>query len=58
LQDLTGPNGHRWEDGTLQIKWTNGFFMPQELLDIMIEEPDETLADVEEKEHEFDYTNS
>jgi hypothetical protein len=50
LLDLPGPYGHSWEskEDTLQIKWTDGFFMPQELVDIMIEETDETIADAEE----------
>jgi hypothetical protein len=35
---------------------SNGFLMPQELVDIMIEEQDETLADAEE-EPDFDDTD-
>jgi len=59
MPDLPGPDGHGWEskDGTLQIKLTNGFFMPQELVDIMIEEPEVNLADAEEEEPEFDDTD-
>jgi hypothetical protein len=58
LPDLPGPDGHDWEskDGTMQIKRTNRFVLSQELIDIMIEEPDETLADAEE-DPEFEDTD-
>jgi hypothetical protein len=58
LLDLPGPDGLGWEskDGTMQIKRLNGFVMPQELIDIMIEEPDETVTYAEEEDPEFEDT--
>ena len=42
-------DGHGWHivDGKLEIKWTNGFFMPQELVEILVEQPQQEDDDEE-----------
>ena len=52
---LPSANGHGWQiiDGKLQIKWTDGLFMPQELVDILIDQPEME----EEDEHPPDFVN-
>ena len=43
---------HGWQhtDGNLQFKWTDGLLMPQELVDVLLKEPIQTVQDCEEPE--------
>ena len=40
--------------GQLQVKWTKGNLMPEELLDVMLETPLETLLDTENESPDTD----
>ena len=40
--------------GKLQVKWTKGNLMPEELLDVMLETPLETLLDTENESPDTD----
>ena len=60
--DVAAPNlpsadGHGWqsEAGKLQIKWTGGFLMPQELADILMDQPEQ--EEMEEDENPPDFVN-
>ena len=58
MQRIPHPDGHGWEieDGRLTIKWTDGDLMPQELTDILVEQPDqEDQDDSEDDEMENMY---
>ena len=55
MQRIPQPDTHGWEieDGRLTIKWTDGDLMPQELTDILVEQPDrEDQDDSEDDEME------
>lgn len=47
MQRIPQPDDHGWEaeDGRLTIKWTDGDLMPQELTDILVEQPDQEDQD-------------
>ena len=44
VQNLPPADGHGWctTDGKLEIKWTEGDMLPQELVDIMLDEPEQS----------------
>ena len=40
--DVPSPEGHGWkteDEGLLDYEWTSGFIVPQELIDILSNEP-------------------
>ena len=45
------PNGHGWgiADGKLEYQWTENNLMPQELIDILVEEEDLKTKKMERK---------
>ena len=52
------PDGHGWEikDGKLDYKWTAGELMPEELSDVLVEEPETDTDEEEQQEEEEDTT--
>ena len=49
--NIPEPCGHGWDvtNGKLEIKWTSGNLMPQELVDLVIEAPDEDTDDANDE---------
>ncbi len=56
LQTFPQPNGHGWDtnDGKLEYQWTEYNLMPQELVDILVEEEDSVDQD-DGKQEDDDY---
>ena len=56
--NIPSPDGHGWEviDGQLEIKWTEGDLLPQELVDVLVDEPDQNHEADEVDEFE-DFTD-
>ena len=52
VPNVPSPQGHGWDsvDGKLEIKWTEGNLMPQELIDVLVETPDTNPGDEEAPE--------
>lgn len=58
---LPSPDGHGWDltDGTtIEIVWTEGDLMPQELADIVVDAPSQPRqVEVEEDQGELEFDN-